>query len=183
MISAATLDQVKKRCAQPGMVSYCALLMRPGLNAWIVEIEYTMFKPDTDANDGFHLAYVAWPDDCPVPYCVATFEERAQEFAESILWKHGLRKVNKGFTQVVLGGGKAERFPIEGPNIFFLENHSKGASNVIYTNDPVKIEAARKHETEQCQKFFDEHKRWIETPEGKAIANAYWAKHPTGHVE
>lgn len=183
MISPVELEHIRKRCAEPDVVTYCGLLMRPGLHAWTVEVEYTMFTPDTDANDGFHLAYMKWPDDTQLPYSVATFDKRGQEFAESILWKHGLRKVSKGFTAMVFGGGKTEKFPLTGDNVFFLENHSKGASNVIYTNDPMKIQAAWKHELEQCQVFFDEHKHWIETPEGKAIADAYWKKHPEGHVE
>jgi hypothetical protein len=168
------------------MVSYCTMVMRPGVHAWTVEVEYTMFKPDTDANDGFHLATMKWPEDIPMPmslWCVATFEKRAQMFAESILWRHGLRKVSKGFVSMVIGGGKAQKFPITGPNVFFLENHSKGAANVIYTNDPAKIRIAWEHEMKQAQKFFDEHKRWLETEEGKAIADAFWAKHPGGHVE
>lgn len=179
-------EEIQAKCDEPGMVSYCSMLIRPGLHAWSVELEYTMFKPDTDANDGFHLAVMKWPDDVKPPtslYAVATFEKRAQMFAESILWKHGLRKVNEGFTQIVLGGGKAQRFPLKGPNVFFLENHSKGAPNVIYTNDPVKLRIAQEHEFKQAQVFFDEHKKWLETPEGKAIADAYWAKHPEGHVE
>jgi hypothetical protein len=172
------------------MVSYCTMLMRPGVHAWTVELEYTMFKPDTDANDGFHLAIMKWPDDVPPPaglYAVVTFEKRAQVFAEGILWKHGLRKVRKGYTQMVISGvsGKAvvEKFPITGPNVFFLENHSKGAANVIYTNDPVKIRIAHEHEVKQAQVFFDEHERWLQTEEGKAIADAFWKKHPEGHVE
>lgn len=181
-----TLDEIRKQCAEPGMVSYCAMMMRPGIHAWTVEIEYTMFKPDTDANDGFHLVTMVWPEGLEPDvglYCIATFEQRAQEFAESILWKNGLRKVKEGYTQIVINpGGKTEKFPISGPNVFFLENHSKGAANVIYTNDPVKIRAAMEHEFNQTQKFFDEHKRWLETPEGKAIADAYWKKHPEGQV-
>jgi len=186
MTSPVTLEEIREKCADPDMVNYCAMMMRPGIHAWTTELEYTMFKPDTDANDGFHLATMRWPESVPPPlglYVVATFEKRAQQFAESILWKNGLRKVTEGFTQVLIGGGKVEKFPLSGPNIFFLENHSKGAANVIYSNDPVKIQAAWEHEVKQAQRFFDEHKRWLDTPEGRASFKAYWAKHPSGHVE
>lgn len=185
-LTLATLDQVKERCADPGLVNYCTMLMRPGVHAWIVEVEYTMFKPDTDANLGFHLALMKWPPDVPWPvglYSVASFEKRAQASAESILWKHGLRKVREGYVQTMIGGGKIEQFPITGPNVFFLENHSKGASNVIYTNDPEKMWIAHEHEMKQVQVFFDEHRRWLETEEGKAAADAFWAKHPEGKVD
>jgi hypothetical protein len=187
MVTPVTLEKIREQCADPNHVSYCGMMMRPGIHAWTVEVEYTQFKPDTDANDGFHLATVRWPEDVPPPiglYAVIIFEKRAQEFAESILWKHGLKKVREGFVQMVISPkGTTQKFPITGPNVFFLENHSKGASNVIYTNDPVKIQAAWEHEVKQTQKFFDEHQRWLATPEGKAIADAFWAKHPEGHVE
>jgi hypothetical protein len=187
MTTAVTLEEIQARCADPDMVSYCSMMMRPGIHGWTVELEYTMFKPDTDANEGFHLATMRWPEDIPPPiglYVVVTFEKQAQTFAESILWKHGLRKVTEGFVQMMIGsGGRVEKFPIRGPNIFFLENHSQGAPNVIYTNDPVKIRAAWEHEVQQTQKWFDEHKRWLDTPEGRASFKAYWAKHPEGHVE
>jgi len=208
-----TIEEVKERVFRPGVVNYIGMMMRPGIYCWTVEIEYTMFKPDTDANDEFHLGTIAWPKDWPPPwniYCIASFHERAQEFAESILWKHGLRKVAPGHTIVSFGGERSpeqefpvdieeliekgsleftigklasEKFPLEGPNIFFLENHSKGASNVVYTNDPEKLRAAWELELKQAQVFFDEHQRWLQTPEGKAIFEAYWAKHPEGHVE
>lgn len=187
MISGVTLEKIREKCADPNHVSYCAMMMRPGVHGWITELEYTMFKPDTDANDGFHLVTIKWPDGVPPPvglYAVAIFERRAQAFAESILWKHGLRKITEGFVQMVINpGGKIDKFPITGRNIFFLENHSKGAANVIYSNDPVKIQTAWEHELKQTQKFFDEHKRWLDTPEGRASFKAYWAKHPEGHAE
>jgi hypothetical protein len=149
-----------------GAVTYCHD-DTSGVLAWMTEIEYTLFKPDTDANEGFHISTVRWPDDVPPPagiYNVVTFEKRAQIFAESILWKNGLKKVALGFTQIVIGGGgKVEKFPLRGPNIFFLENHSKGAANVIYTNDPVKIRIAHEHEMKQCEPYFEDHKKWLET--------------------
>lgn len=182
----ASIEEVRERCNDPNLVSYCSMLVRPGIHAWTVELEYTMFKPDTEANMGFHLATMKWPGDMPLPaglWCVATFEKRAQIFAEGILWKHGLRKIEQGSIPMVLGGGKQQVFPIKGPNVFYLENHSKGASNVIYTNDPEKQRIAWEHEVKQTQVFFDEHKRWLATPEGKAEADAFWAKHPEGKVE
>jgi hypothetical protein len=178
----ATIEEVEKVCLQPQYVNYCALWDRPGLLHWMVELEYTKFKPDTDANDDFHLSIMRWPDDVGLLYAVITFHKKEQEWAESRLWENGLRKVTEGFTQIILGGGKAQQFPLSGDNIFFLENHSQGAANVIYANDPKKREEAHKHEMALCQPFFDEHTKWINTPEGEAIANEYWSRHPEGRV-
>jgi hypothetical protein len=183
-----TLDEVKERVFQPNVVNYIGLMLRPGMYAWTVEVEYTMFKPDTEDNDDFHLGTMKWPEDWPLPwnvYLIASFHKRGQMFAEKILWRHGLKKVTPGYVPMALTGGKdkPQKFPLEGGNIFYLENHSKGAANVIYTNDEVKIRAAMEHEQKQAQVFFDEHKKWLETPEGKATFDAFWEKRPEGHVE
>lgn len=186
-VALADLKEVQKLTDDPNMVTYCCMMARPGLTHWLVEIEYTLFKPDTDANLGFHIATIKWPSDFPVSpsslYAVACFERRAQMFAESILWRNGLRKVTEGFTLMVIGASEMAKFPIRGPRVFYLENHSQGAGNVIYTNDPAKLQVAHDHEMKQCQVYFDEHKAWLATEEGKAIADAFWKKHPEGKVE
>jgi len=183
--SPATKDEIIRECSKPDRRNYVCLLMRPGFYSWMVELEYTKFTPDTDANDGFHLFWCKWPEDDPVPQLtmgVVSIDKSGQEYAEAILWQHGLKKCAAGTVFTVLGGSSPQQFFVHGPNTFPLENHSKGAENVVYTNDPVKIKAARAHEMAIAQRFFDEHAQWLETPEGKAIANAYWKKHPTGRV-
>jgi hypothetical protein len=177
MISPATLQEIKELCANPNYISYCVIWTRPGVLAWAVELEYTKFKPDTELNDDFHMSTMKWPEDLKdlgLLYTIVTFHKSEQEFAESLLWKNGLRKVTE------IGPEGVKKFPLSGPSIFFLENHSKGASNVIYTNDPVKLKAAHEHEVAQCQVFFDAHQAWLKTPEGKATADAYWKQHPKG---
>lgn len=181
----ASKEDIIRECSQPDRRNYCSFLMRPGFWAWSVELEYTKFKPDTDANDDFHLMVSMFPEKDPIPQLiigVVSIDKSGQEFAESILWKHGLRKCDPGLTIKCLGPGGEEDFFLYGPNIFVLENHSKGAINVVYTNDPVKMMAAFAHEQQQVQRFFDEHKAWIKTPEGRAIADAYWKRHPSGRV-
>lgn len=182
-----TLEEVKERVYKPDVVNYVGMMMRPGIYAWCVEVEYTMFKPDTEANEDYHLGTMAWPKDWPPPwniYLIASFHKRGQMFAEKILWRHGLKKVAPGHIITALTGEKGpEQFPLVGDNVFYLENHSKGAANVVYTNDQEKIRVAWEHERQQAQVFFDAHAKWLETPEGKAEFDAFWAKRPEGSVE
>src|SRR6266478_728250 len=120
-------------CSNPNLISYCCLQDRPGGYAWMVEVEYTKFKPDTPANDGFHLTYSEWGlkgDSFLLPWWIMSIDKSGQEFAESILWKHGL-KLSQSVPVMLSEHGSVE-FHLRGPNIFYLENSSP--RNVIYTN-------------------------------------------------
>jgi hypothetical protein len=181
----ATKEEVIKFCSNPQLVNYYCFISRPGIYAWMVEVEYTKFKPDTPANDGYHLLFSEYPEKKPIPeltMMIMSIDKSGQEFAESILWKHGLKRCRAGMVAMVIDSKGPHEFFLQGPNVFCLENHNKGAENVIYKNDPEKMAKAREHEMEQVRKFFDEHKKWIESPEGKIIAEAYWKKNPTGYV-
>jgi hypothetical protein len=175
-------DEIVKICSQPDRCNYVSLLDRPGLFGWAVELEYTQFTPDTDAWDGFHLMLCKWPENIPIPLTIAvvSIDKSGQPFADSILWDHGLRKCSPGMTIRIMSAEGIEDFWLHGPDTFVLENHSKGSEHVVYTNDPIKLQAAREHENAMAQRFVDEHLKWLETPEGKAIADAYWKKNPSG---
>jgi hypothetical protein len=154
---------------------------RPGVYSWMVEVEYTQFKPDTDENDMFHMFVCKWPEDDPrfaLQICVINLHKSGQTFAESILWDHGLKRSPPGMVLRMMGPNGSQDFFVKGPNTFVLENH--GVRNVAYTNDPKKTKEAFEHECQQAEEFFEAHKKWLETPEGLAIANAYWKKHPSG---
>jgi hypothetical protein len=174
--------QIAEVVCNPDYVTYCSLDTRPGVRAWMTEIEYTKFRPGTLDNDDFHLGLLRWPEgQWGMVYLIICFHRSVQEFAESILWRNGLRKVEEGAAPMMMGGPEGiQRFPMDGYNIFFLENHSQGGSNVIYTNDPVKMRAAKELEDKQCQVFFDAHEKWLKTPEGLASVQEFLKKHPGG---
>src|SRR6266850_4357026 len=168
----ATRSELIEFCRNPELINYVCLSQRPGFYSWAVELEYTRFKPDTFANDGFHLAFSKWPEEDPIPsltMAIVSIDKSGQAFAEGILWKHGLRKCKAGYVAVAFDRLGKHEFFIQGPNAFYLENHSKGAVNVAYLNDPKKTEAAWEHEKALANKFMDEHQAWIDTPEGKAV--------------
>lgn len=199
------IQQIAEVIANPDYVTYCSLEMRPGVRAWMTEIEYTKFRPGTLDNDDFHLGVLRWPDgQWGMFYLIICFHRSVQEFAESILWRNGLRKCEEGSYPMMFGNTektvdisdimktgslefkvmgpepKWEEFPLKGNGIFFLENHSKGAANVLYSNDPKKMEEARKLEDAQQQVFFDAHEEWLKTPEAKSAMAEYIKKHPGG---
>lgn len=181
-VSPATTEEIQAVCNDPNKVTYCCFSFRPGIRAWMTEIEITKFRPGTLRNDDFHMVLMKWPEGLDALWIIIIFDKSEQKFAESILWKNGLRKVKDGFTQHVINphDKTIEKFPISGPNVFFLENHSKGAANVVYSNDPVKIQAANELEDKQCQVFFDLHDEWLKTPEAQVAMAEYMKKHPDG---
>lgn len=172
------MEDIKRVALDPNNVTYCVLATRLGVNPWLVELEYTKFKPGTDTNDKFHVFIIKWPKDLPMFTVVASFDKSEKEFAESLLEKNGLRKILPGNVMMVIGPEGTEKFPIEGPNVFYLENRS---GSPMYTNDEKQIDAARAKEHEFCQKFFDEHDRWMQTPEGIKAGDEWDAKHPAGY--
>lgn len=175
-IDPATLAEIQTVVDEPDMVTYYGLLGRPGMYGFMVELEYTKFKPDTDANDDFHMAIVTWPEGIGLKWVLIIFHQSEQGFAESILWKHGLRRVKEGYVGIIIGGPEgAQKFPIKGPRCFCLENHGP---NVVYTNDPVKMQAAWDHEKQMVEHFFEDHKKWFEDPANQEVIEAYWKKHP-----
>jgi hypothetical protein len=175
------LQQIAGVICNPDYVTYCSLEERPGVRAWMTEIEYTKFRPGTLDNDDFHLAILKWPDGkWGMRYLVICFHRSVKEFAEAILWKNGLRKTEEGTLPVMIGGGEVQRFPLEGYGISFLENHSQGAANVVYSNNPEKMRAARELEDQQCEVFHNAHMEWLKTPEAKASIDAFLEKHPDG---
>jgi hypothetical protein len=184
-IDPAQKDKIIQFCSNPNLVNYTFLMLRPGVYGWMVELEYTKFTPDTEANNGFHMFVCKFPEIEPIDaltMCVVSIDKSGQEFADALLWNHGLKKVGPNKTFVCIGPHGQEEFFVHGPNTYVLENHSKGAKNVVYTNDPEKLRKAREHESQLAERFFLEHEAWLNTPEGKAIADAYWARHPSGKV-
>jgi hypothetical protein len=183
-----TLEEVIRQCSDPTQAVFVAMFDRIGMHGWMTEVEYTRFRPDTPANREFHLTIMKWPYDMPdfqMFWIVVRMPMKDAEWAKSLLWKHGLRIPGGGkepFVFAVIVGGESggmKKFPLSGDNIFCIENHSEGAKHVAYTNDPKKIEAARRHEEDQIvKKFHDEHGAWLSDPVNYAAAEAYWAQYP-----
>lgn len=175
---APTTQQLAEFCANPDLITYTCMALRVGYMGWMVQMEYTYFKPDTDANDQFFLSWMKWPDDMPMFWVVVSMPREYEAKATALLWQHGLKAIEGGVAAMITDKGVIQ-FPIHGDNVIAMENHSKGAGNVMYTNDEKKMEAARNHEKNViCEPFFVEHIKWLNTPEGRRAARLYWARHP-----
>jgi hypothetical protein len=149
----------------------------------MTQLEYTYFRPDTPKNEEFFLSVMKWPEDVQMLWAIVKVPRAYEKAARELLWQHGLKVGGENdpgqeYTFIVIGPEGPQKFPLEGENVFCLENHSKGAGHVAYTNDPEKINAAEEAEKEICKRFRDEHEEWLAIPENYAAAKAYWDSRP-----
>lgn len=176
------LEEIIKECSDPNWAVFACMGNRIGLSGWMTQVEYTWFRPDTRANEDFNLTLMKWPDDFPIPWTIVRIPREYEDLAKAVLWQHGLKvggsKDPEGgsYTFLMMDHNGTHEFPLFGPNVFCLENHSDGASNVAYTNDPEKIAAANEHEKEIVARYHAEHDQWLK--EHYAKAEAYWASRP-----
>jgi hypothetical protein len=181
-----TDGELQAFCNDPSRVHYCCMAMRVGISGWMTQVEFTFFKPDTEANNDFVLSFIKFPfveGEAPSivnMWMMVSVPRTHQERVEGLLWQHGLRKTLPGNLPMVIDQHGQHVFPVKGPNIFYLENHNKGAENVMYKNDPKRLKEAHDHESAYVEKFHAEHRAWLATPEGKAEAEAYWKKYNLG---
>ncbi len=177
----AAAARLRDACTELGRASFVVMADRPGVQTWAAQVEHTWFRPDTEDNDNFLVCMLRWPyDEEPkngLLWWIVTIPTAYEDQAMSLLWRNGLQAM-VGKTHIMLGGKeKYQEFPVQGPHVFPLENHSKGAKNVIYSNDPVAMAKARQHERLAVARIAQAHREWLSTPDGWRISHRYWAKH------
>jgi hypothetical protein len=180
-----TTEELQARCADPSTVVFASMWDRIGITGWMTQLEYTYFRPDTPANEQINVFMMKWPDNFPMFWVLVQIPRTHEKVAKELLYFHGLKvggendpEGARGYTFMVLGPKGEEKFPLQGENIFCLENHSKGTKHVAYTNDPEKLKAAKAAEDEIVKRFHDEHETWLSDPDNYAAAEAYWASRP-----
>lgn len=179
------LEEIQHRCANPKQVVFASMQDRIGLVGWMTQLEYTYFRPDTPANEDFNLYIMKWPDDDPFYWVLVQIPKTHEKIAKELLFDHGLKvggendaKGPRGYTFILFDHNGKHEFPIQGENVFCLENHSKGTDHVAYTNDKEKLKSAKEAEDAIVKRFHDEHDAWLAVPENLAAAEAYWASRP-----
>lgn len=178
------LKQIIEECSDPKWAVFVAMWDRVGLKGWMTNLEYVYFRPDTPANLDFYLTIMQWPEHERMYWAIVRIPREQQGVAHALLWQHGLKVAGSRdpeggpYVPIMIDSKGIHRFPFAGEHIFFLENHSQGAKNVAYTNDPDKIKAAEAHEDTIIQKFHDEHEAWLSVPENYAAAEAFWESRP-----
>lgn len=119
---------------------------RLGAKIFNVKMEYTYFAPRSGKNYLFEMVLMSWPGG-PMPFmwaiCSFPIEYRPQ--AEELAKECGLR-IADGIPTIFTGNG-AQRFPLDGPTVFTLENIT---GHQAYANDPAMLEKLRNQEHDAC---------------------------------
>lgn len=93
------------------------LAMRPNVSACIMDLEYTHYEPDTPKNDLFQLYKYHWQD---MLWFIVEIPQADRHLAEAMAQKYHLRIVDG--IPTIIGDGKVSHFPLEGDNVWCIEN-------------------------------------------------------------
>lgn len=133
-----TARALQEIVTDPTKISYVVLLDRLGAYECIVRLEYTHYQPKTDRNDLFGLVLVQWQG---VHWAIITIPKEEAPLMQEVADQCGLRVANG--VPTMIGGGGIARFPVDGDNIFTLENKP---DHPVYQGNPEKIAALRARE-------------------------------------
>jgi hypothetical protein len=183
------LEKIVAQCSDPRFAVFVSMWDRIGVKGWMTNLEYVYFRPDTPKNDEFNITIMKWPTTEMMFWAIIRIPREHEKLAKDLLWRHGLKVCGERDPEggpyvpiVIIGGPEPEggihKFPFHGEHVFFLENHSKGAPNVAYTNDPEKIGLAQEHEEQMIAQYHKEHEEWLAVPENYAAAEAFWESRP-----
>ena len=112
-----SIDQLIALGSDPTQLKIVSMLQRPGTQAFMEETENTHYTPGTERNALFNLNLLNWEG---LVWCIIAVPIGDRALVEAILPRHGLRMVLG--TPYMIGGGKAATFPMDGKDVFSLEN-------------------------------------------------------------
>jgi hypothetical protein len=107
---------------------------RPGVTEFMTTLEYTHFIPGTDRNELFQLRIWQWMD---IAWVIVTIPRDDEEKARTVAKQAGLR-LAPAFPVSVDPDGNMVMFPVQGENVFTLENQR---GHPVYKNDPAQTRA------------------------------------------
>jgi hypothetical protein len=156
------LSILTKFCEAPDWVHVCGMTSRVGYAYFQRYLELKYFPPlDDELNKLIQVFYLKFGDESmSMPYCMTSVPAEFLTQVNEAIDIAGLRVTEPGTVPMLLGGEGttetflgigANKFPIEGPNVFYVENKH---NHLVYT-DPQKA-----HE-EEDQKLRELEERYI----------------------
>lgn len=151
------IEELKELAKQPGKVHFVSQVDRPGVNLFAVRMEYTHYPPRSERNKLLELRIIPWPVFQGEPimhWMVLTIPESAWDLATQMVKECGLR-IADGIP-MMFGGGGPQTFPMEGNNVYSLENSHE---HPVYSHDQAAIEKLKKQEDEECRRIVMEDRK------------------------
>jgi len=118
VMEATTQQEIVKTCESPGRFNIVCMLTRPGVNLFMITLEYNHFIPGTDANDEFLVWQMSFDG---LPFMVLSIPADKKDLAFQVAGETGM-KISDGIP-ILIGGGAEQVFPVAGENTFTLTNH------------------------------------------------------------
>lgn len=94
---------------------------RPGTQEWMMEMENTLYTPDTDKNILFEMFLVKWPQDFKMVNFLIAIPLKDIDQVEKMANKHGLHLKHRERPMTFGKDGKPDWFPVpELDNVYSL---------------------------------------------------------------
>ena len=107
----------------PHQAFLIADVLRPGFSPFTVEVEYTMYRPDTEKNAELELIMTEFPSASSMYWFTVIVPLKDLEAIRKVAEKYCLT-LARSVTPIVISDGGAQRFPIAvEQNVFSIQGH------------------------------------------------------------
>lgn len=134
---------------QTGKIHIVLSVSRPGCKIFSTRLEHEIYPPRTPANENMQISILTWPDDIKLFWMIVTIPERDQQIACDIARECGL-EVKRGCITVL--GPTVETFPLQGDNVFSVENLP---GNPVYKNVRLTNMSIEDQENAACDSILE----------------------------
>lgn len=114
------MKDLQKAANDPSRFHIVGDINRIGVNLFMVKLEYTHYPPRSGKNHLFDVRILKWPHDDFNFWAICSIPTEDRSLAERIIEECGLRLAHG--TPIMLCGGKEHYFPMQGENVWSLEN-------------------------------------------------------------
>lgn len=123
--------------------------VRPGVQLFMVKLEYLHFNPWSPRNDQLHLRIFDWH---AMKWAMVSIPRSERHLAEKIAGECSVR-ISDGVPTLIAGGG-VEKFPASNERVFSLENTAR---HPVYDNDPEIFRTVMEAEQREIERIITEY--------------------------
>lgn len=123
------------------------MMTRPGAGVFLVDLEYHHYPPGSPKNHDFQMIVSVWSD---MEWATIHVPIEHKELVEEVAKRNGMRLADG--VPTLLGNGAPEVFPVNGDNVFTLENV---ADSPVYKGGGDKVMREQQRRIEEIIKEFE----------------------------
>lgn len=151
-LAASSWDELRGLAGDGRHFIVVVMEMRPGALTFIQQLEWQEYEPGTERNKLFQMFRAKWENDL---YFVIVVPLKHKQLIANFAPRVGMRIADGVPTVIQSRDGKVEPtfFPVQGPNVWTLEN--RAGSPVYEFSKPDSARAAVREECHQVQEFHE----------------------------